>query len=240
MAFNDLLARLDDAFATQRSFIATASHELRTPLTVVRGELHQACNAAAGDARLQGHLKRMEEQVLHMQDLLGQLLWLAQTQGVGERLVNETVRLDEVAERAMQRCRMRYPEVGIHFDVQMAGEEAGLAVRGNAVLLTAAVYNLLSNAAKYGGGGGVRLVLVAAADRLVVRVSDQGPGMDAETLRRARELFYRGAGREAIDGHGIGLSLVDRIARVHGGKVAITSGPAQGTTVELALPLRRA
>lgn len=235
VAFNDLLVRLDDAFAAQRSFIATASHELRTPLTVVRGELHQVRNAVQGDAIVSGHLQRMEEQVLHMQDLLGQLLWLAQTQGVGERLVNDVVRLDEVAERAMERCRMRYPQVGIHFDMEVTDDGTDFAVKGNAVLLTAAIYNLLSNAAKYGGGGTVRLVLSSGSEAVKVRVSDQGPGMDAETLRRARELFFRASDKEATDGHGIGLSLVDRIARVHGGTVAISSGPSEGTTVELSL-----
>jgi signal transduction histidine kinase len=240
VAFNDLLARLDDAFATQRSFIATASHELRTPLTVVRGELHQARNAAQDNDAVTAHLRRMEEQVLLMQDLLGQLLWLAQTQAVGERLVNDVVRLDEVAERAMERCRMRYPEVAIHFDMHVAEEASDFTVKGNAVLLTAAVYNLLSNAAKYGGGGTVRLVLSSGPEAVMVRVHDQGPGMDAETLRRARELFFRGAQKEITDGHGIGLSLVDRIARVHGGAVAISSGPSEGTTVELSLPHRAA
>lgn len=236
VAFNGLLARLDEAFATQRSFIATASHELRTPLTVVRGELHQARNAAHADPAVTAHLQRMEDQVLHMQDLLGQLLWLAQTQGVGEQLVDAAVQLDEVAERAMERCRMRYPEVGIHFDMEVSGDTADFLVKGNAVLLTAALYNLLSNAAKYGAGGTVRLVLSCEPAAVKVRVCDDGPGMDAETLRHARELFFRGANKEATDGHGIGLSLVDRIARVHGGVVSISSGPSEGTTVELAFP----
>lgn len=238
IAFNGLLAHLDEAFQVQRAFVATASHELRTPLTVVRGQLHQALALAQGDPAVQERLHGIEEQALHMQDLLDQLLWLAQSQGAGEQLVREEVRLDEVAERAMQRCRTRYPEIQVRFDMALEDGDREPLVRGSSVLLTAAVYNLLANAAKYGGGHPVQLSLVTRAEGTTVRVKDAGPGMDEETLRRARELFFRGQEALPTDGHGIGLTLVERIARVHGGKVSIASRRGSGTTVELFLPVQ--
>jgi|GEM_PF-1292326 len=236
IAFNGLLAHLDDAFQVQRAFVATASHELRTPLTVVRGQLHQAFALAPGNPALQERLHGIEEQALHMQDLLDQLLWLAQSQGAGEQLVREEVRMDEVAERAMQRCRTRYPEIQVRFDMALEDGDREPLVRGSSVLLTAAVYNLLANAAKYGGGLPVLLSLHTHAEGTTVRVQDEGPGMDEETLLRASELFYRGHDAVPSDGHGIGLALVHRIARVHGGKVSIASRTGSGTTVELFLP----
>jgi signal transduction histidine kinase len=109
-------------------------------------------------------------------------------------------------------------------------------VRGSSVLLTAAVYNLLANAAKYGGGHPITLAIRSTAEGTSVQVRDEGPGMDGTTLFRARELFFRGPDAVPMDGHGIGLALVERIARVHGGRVSIVSRSGGGTTVELLLP----
>lgn len=238
IAFNGLLAHLDDAFQVQRAFVATASHELRTPLTIVRGQLHQALPMANEDPLLQEKLHGIEEQALHMQDLLDQLLWLAQSQGAGEQLVREEVRLDEVAERAMQRCRTRYPDIQVRFEMALDDGDREPVVLGSSVLLTAAVYNLLTNAAKYGGGHPVLLSLHSHAQGSTLQVRDEGPGMDNETLLRARELFYRGHDAVPNEGHGIGLALVDRIARVHGGTVSMETRSGAGTTVELFLPIQ--
>lgn len=236
VAFNGLLGRLDDAFQVQRSFVATASHELRTPLTIVRGQLHQAMGLAHAQGDVMERLQGIERQALHMQDLLDQLLWLAQSQGAVEQLVQEHVRMDEVAERAMERCRARYPDVQVRFDMDLDHDDREPLVQGSSVLLIAAVYNLLANAAKYGAGHPVLLVLRTRAEGTSVVVRDQGAGMDENTLLRARELFFRGLDAGPVDGQGIGLALVERIARVHGGKVSILSLPGAGTTVEFILP----
>lgn len=236
VAFNGLLGRLDDAFQVQRSFVATASHELRTPLTIVRGQLHQAMGLAHAQGDVMERLQGIERQALNMQDLLDQLLWLAQSQGAVEQLVQEHVRMDEVAERAMERCRARYPDVQVRFDMDLDHRDREPLVQGSSVLLIAAVYNLLANAAKYGAGHPVLLVLRTRAEGTSVEVRDQGAGMDENTLLRARELFFRGLDAGPVDGQGIGLALVERIARVHGGKVSILSIPGAGTTVEFILP----
>ena len=236
--FNDLLARIEGSFNVQRSFIASASHELRTPLTVVRGELHQALQLAYGQDELSAKLRIVESQALLMQDLLAQLLWLAQIHGPQESLATDEVRLDEVAERAMERCRGRYPDRSVRFNMASDPEGIEPLVRGNAVLLTAAVYNLLTNAAKYGGDGPVSLLLQATgAGQWSISITDTGPGMPSEVVQRVRELFFRAADASRSDGHGIGLALVDRIARVHHGSLDIFTVPGTGTTTALVLPM---
>ncbi|MBL7981331.1 MAG: HAMP domain-containing histidine kinase [Flavobacteriales bacterium] len=237
IAFNGLLVRLDEAFEVQRSFMATASHELRTPLTVVRGELHLAKGLVEPNGPAERHLHAVEAQAVHMQDLLDQLLWLARTQVATAALLKDRVRLDEVAERAMERCAMRYPHVPVRFELDIADEVHEPVIMGSSVLLTAAVYNLLSNAAKYGGGTTVLLSLVVSPFNASFTVADDGPGMSAETLQRAKEMFFRAVDAPAMDGHGIGLTLVDRIVRVHGGRVTIRSGSGMGTSVVLDLPI---
>jgi signal transduction histidine kinase len=237
IAFNGLLVRLDEAFEVQRSFMATASHELRTPLTVVRGELHLAKGLLQPNDPAERHLHAVEEQAVHMQDLLDQLLWLARSQVATTTLLRDRVRLDEVAERAMERCGMRYPHVPIRFELVVADDVHEPVIMGSSVLLTAAVYNLLSNAAKYGAGAPVTLGLEVGTSNASFTVTDKGPGMHPETLQRAKEMFYRAADAAPLEGHGIGLTLVDRIVRVHGGRVAIRSEVGVGTSVVLELPL---
>lgn len=235
--FNALLGRLEDTFQVQRSFIASASHELRTPLTIMRGALHHAAQRAEGMTELTNKLRTIESQALHMQDMLAQLLVLARIQGPSEHITTDLIRLDEIAERAMERCRSMYSSSSIRFDIQ-DGSGSEPLVRGNAVLLTAGFYNLLTNAAKYGGDSPIDLVLAKHADeRWSLSVTDKGPGMPAEVLARAREMFYRGSETIMADGLGVGLALVDRIAKVHGAEFSIETSKDQGTMATLQFPV---
>jgi signal transduction histidine kinase len=236
IVLNDLLARIDAAFSVQRSFIANASHELRTPLTVLRGEAHQARQLAEGRPELGQRLRGIEEQAIVMQDLLEQLLWLAQTRGAAERIPFAEVRLDEVAERALERCRARYPERPVRLAMDADAEGREPLVRGNSVLLTAALYNLLTNAVKYGGERVELRVSVLGRDA-VATVTDHGKGMAPDALARVRELFYRANDAAPLDGHGIGLALVDRIMQVHGGKLELSAVEGKGTVAAVRMAL---
>lgn len=233
--FNDLLARIDAAFSVQRSFIANASHELRTPLTILRGEAHQA-RQLLPDTEAKAHLRAIEEQAVVMQDLLEQLLWLAQTREARERIPFDAVRLDEVAERALERCRARYPDRPVRFTMDPDPEGIEPLVHGNAVLLTAALYNLLTNAVKYGGDR-VELRLGVDGGEVRATVTDHGRGMPPEVLARVRELFYRTSDAAPLDGHGVGLALVDRIMQVHGGRLELDTVPELGTVAVLRVPM---
>lgn len=232
---NELLERIDAAFQMQRSFIANVSHELRTPLTVLRGEAHQAQQLASGQAELTQRLKGVEEQAVLMQDLLEQLLWLAQTRGAAEQIPFSDVRLDEVAERALDRCRARYPDKPLRFAMEPDAEGREPLVRGNAVLLTAALYNLLTNAVKYGGDS-ASLRIAVQGDEVVVAVTDHGQGIPQEAIARVKELFFRSSTAAPLDGHGIGLALVDRIMHVHHGLLELTALPGKGTVATMRVP----
>ncbi|HRD52099.1 MAG TPA: HAMP domain-containing sensor histidine kinase, partial [Flavobacteriales bacterium] len=234
IVLNELLARIDAAFSVQRSFIANASHELRTPLTILRGEAHQAKQLAAGAEELTRRLSGIDEQAIVMQDLLEQLLWLAQTRGAAERIPFAEVRLDEVAERALERCRSRYPDRPVRFAMDPDPEGREPLVRGNAVLLTAALYNLLTNAVKYGGDR-VELRVGVQGQEVMAIVTDHGKGMAPDALARVRELFYRANDAAPLDGHGIGLALVDRIMQVHNGRLELSAVEGKGTVAVVRL-----
>lgn len=228
IVLNELLGRIDAAFSVQRSFIANASHELRTPLTILRGEAHQAKQLALGSLEMSKHLSGIDEQAIVMQDLLEQLLWLAQTRGAAERIPFAEVRLDEVVERALERCRSRFPDRPVRFAMDLDPDGREPLVRGNAVLLTAALYNLLTNAVKYGGDR-VELRVSVRGDEVVAIVTDHGKGIAPDALARVRELFYRANDAAPLDGHGIGLALVDRIMHVHNGRLELSAVEGKGT-----------
>jgi hypothetical protein len=167
---------------------------------------------------------------------LSQLLWLARTRSDPSQLPKDRVRLDELADRAMEQCRIRYPDRPVTLAMSAESEDLEPLVNVNAVLLTAALYNLLSNAAKYGGVGPIRMSIDTTADEVSACVSDTGPGMTAEMVARAKELFYRSDEARHVEGHGIGLALVERIAAVHQGWFELETAPGSGTKACLRLP----
>ena len=120
---------------------------------------------------------------------------------------------------------------GLRLEAAQAAE-----VSGNAPLLARALDNLLSNAIKYAGGE-IVLRVGAAGGRAEISVRDHGPGLPADELAKVFRPFFRGANAAAADGQGLGLAIVDRIARAHGGSAAAVNAEGGGLRVTLTLPL---
>ena len=119
----------------------------------------------------------------------------------------------------------------------------GVRIRGFPVELDRALDNLMTNAVRYGrdpasGKLAITVALKVAADRAVVSVTDQGPGVSAEEVDRLMRPFERGeAARSGSTGAGLGLPIVERVARMHGGDVQLSANSPHGLRVELRLPL---
>lgn len=225
-AFNRLLERLDEAFALQRAFIANASHELRTPIALLMADVHGLRQLAAPGQ--EAPLEVMQATLLRLSELIQQLLWMAQSTQAPENVAMTELRLDELAFEALQKARQRYPGRVITLDTTALGEaEAEPLVQGNAALLQAAIFNLISNACKYATPGTPVQVLVRSAP-LCVRVSDQGPGVAPAELPRLKQPFYRATTALVGEGSGIGLALSDRIATLHSGQLELSINAAGG------------
>lgn len=230
LALDALVARLDAALSRERRFTADAAHELRHPLAVLRMELDLA-GTATGDGERGDHLQRARDGLLRMERLVSQLLTLARVESLellddaGElspaRLAHEV--LADAAERAAPR--------GIGLSLQV---ESDATVRGSAGLLAIALGNLVDNAIAHGRMRGRVGVLVRRDGAMVeVVVDDDGPGIDADAAARVGERFLRGS-RSA--GSGLGLSIAQAIAGLHGGGIAISRSPEGGARVKLRLP----
>ncbi|GGF07990.1 two-component sensor histidine kinase [Hymenobacter cavernae] len=235
--FNTMLAGLEQAFETQKSFLAHASHELRTPLTTLTGTLETALEYDTSLAEARQSMSQSLEAARRLTALTNGLLNLAKVDGALPAFT--PVRLDECLNLALQAVRMQYPgrEWRLAFGTLPAKTEADLfMLSGNAELLTTALLNLLDNAGKYSTGP-VQTALAYADDHtLCVRVTDTGPGLSADELRHIYEPLYRAAGALARPGYGLGLPLTQRIVQRHGGRLEIVAAPGQGTTASVWLP----
>ncbi|SMC20976.1 two-component system, OmpR family, sensor histidine kinase QseC [Andreprevotia lacus DSM 23236] len=218
-AINDLLARVGSSIERERRFTADASHELRTPLAAIQVQLEVARSSPRAEARERALQQAMlaGERATH---LLGQLLALARLDA-GQ--VHARCVVLDVPALLQQAAGMISPPARIDC-------AAALPERcGDPDLLLIALRNLLDNARRYGGAT-CNVLLQADADS--IRVEDDGPGVEAVLLSRLGERFYRPDGQRE-PGSGLGLSIVARVAEVHGAHLDFYRSAGGGLGVAL-------
>jgi two-component system OmpR family sensor kinase len=239
-SLNAMLAQIEAAFEERRAsearlrrFVADASHELRTPLTSIRGyaELFRR-GADTRPEDLATSMARIEAEAERMGVLVDDLLLLARLDQ-GRPLEREPVDVDRIVADAVDAAHAIEPER----EIDVATSPDGV-VEGDPGRLRQVVDNLLENARVHTPPGTPTRVAVARDDGTVVlRVADEGPGMDPDVAARAFERFYRSdpARARATGGAGLGLSIVAAIVQAHGGTVQVVNG-GPGTTIEVRLP----
>ncbi len=236
-SFDHLLGRLDDALQVERRLTADASHELRTPLTVLSGELELLTERASPDSVEALGVRRATEQVAAMRELVEAILLLHRSAEGGRRDAGgfEVLNLGDLLREALAEAGARHP--GRESDVELNAPDE-ILVHGHLALLTAALRNLLDNAFKFTAPGDrIRVELAELADRAVVIVDDQGPGVPDAERERIFDPFYRGAeARGGTPGFGLGLPILRRIARAHGGDAEVTTSPLGGARFTLGVP----
>lgn len=235
---NRALAPARLAWANQQRFIADAAHELRTPLTLLRADsevlLRGRKKLQPDDAML---LEDIVAETNHMSNIATNLLTLARLDSNSTHREHEVVDLAELAQKAARRIQALADEKHISVQVENEGEPT---VIGDPMLLEQALLTLLDNSVKYNRQDGRIIVRTEERDHhALLEVRDTGTGIAAEDLPHMGERFYRvdkARSREA-GGTGLGLSIARSIATTHGGHLALTSAPDQGTTVTITLPL---
>ena len=234
--FDDMLGRLDEAFASQRQFIQEASHELRNPLAVIRTNLEVTLtdpDASTDDLRHTAEV--VERSTDRMTRLVDDLLLYAR---------NETPALDRERgrrRRAGARGGRRVPGAGRgpRADHLVGGRRPGLLVTGDRNALRQALANLLANATRLAPTGTqVRVRAGREGPWIWLAVDDQGPGIAPDDQDRIFQRFWRGdaerAGGEKRSG--LGLTIVRQIVEAHGGEVKLVSVLGHGSTFAIWLP----
>jgi signal transduction histidine kinase len=231
---NAMLARLETALNRERTFVSDASHELRMPLSVLKTELELALRRGRSVEELEAALRSAAEETDRLVQLAEDLLVIARSdQGkLPVRLADFKVGdvLDDVKERFAIRSR----EVGRPV---VAEAPDGLELTADPLRLRQALGNMVDNALRYGDGE-VRLSASASNGRVSLRVSDEGPGFPPEFLETAFERFSRADGSRGRGGAGLGLSIVEAIAKAHRGSAGAANRPGGGADVWLEVPAR--
>ncbi len=235
-AFDQLLGRVRLAVERERRFVADASHELRTPLTRIRGQLELLAgepNAPDASQRLEAAQRSCELLARTTESLLA----LARE----EASPIETVDLAEIAQAVQDDLTSRNGDGGPALRLVVDAPDEAL-VRGDPQLLRLLASNLIDNALKYSEG--VVTVRVTASSSapssspgksVELAVEDHGPGIAEEDVARLLRPFARG-GSSRIRGTGLGLALVDHVARVHGGTLILGPGAAGGLLATVTVP----
>ena len=227
--FNRMLDRLESAFVGQREFLDDAGHELRTPLTVLRGHL-ELLDVGNPDELAQTRELLLDE-VDRMSRLVGELIVLAKSDRP-DFVTLRQVDLTGLTVDTLAKAR------GLGDRTWTLDETASVSVPVDEQRLTQALLQLCDNAVKHTGPGDV-VALGSSYDGGTARlwVRDTGPGVAPEHHDRVFERFSRGVVAENDDGFGLGLSIVQAIARAHGGSVGLEDEQPHGARFVISLPI---
>jgi len=228
VSFNRVLELLHDAAAAQQRFVADAAHQMRTPVAGLLAQLELLLREPRA-AAVSGELATLQKGIAHLAHSANQLLSLARAEPIAA-LPDELqpIELKPLVEQLVERHLDRADKAGI----DLGAETAPVQARGDAWLLEDLLANLIDNALKYTPAGGrVTVRCGQQAGAAYLEVEDDGPGIPEVERARVRERFYRLPGSAGI-GCGLGLAIVDEIARVHGASLTIGSG-AQGRGARL-------
>lgn len=234
------VTRLRHLEEVRRDFVANVSHELRTPITSIKGFIETLVDGAYEDKEnAHRFLQIMLRQVNRLDAIIGDLLMLSRIERGSEQqrieLAREPIRA--VLKAAVEMCEKKAADKAVKIDL-ICPED--LVADINAALLEQAVVNLLDNAVKYSNqDAAIEVRAACEATELVIRVKDQGCGIDAQHLPRLFERFYRvdKARSRELGGTGLGLAIVRHIALAHRGSVSVESTVGVGSTFCLRLPM---
>ena len=245
-SFNKMLSRLDDAFTAQKQFSASAAHELRTPLAVMQTNLEVFARKKTPTIEeyqdIFGMIQNQTERLSHLSEVLLDMT------GIQTIERSETISLAELTDEVL--CDLT--SIAEQKQIKLIQEDGDCTITGSYLLLYRAVYNLVENAIKYNHPGGKVTVNIrqkksllntavppVPTDCALVEVSDTGIGISPEYQEKIFAPFFRvdKSRSRAMGGAGLGLALVNEIARQHGGEVKVLKSDKNGSTIALILPL---
>ena len=228
--FNALADTVEREELVRRQFTASVAHELRTPLAVLRSQLE---GAQDGVVRTDAHLvASLHDESLRMGRLVEDLAPLTAADAAGFALQRQAVRLDLLAQRALDAAAPRLLAHGLRVETSLQP----VVVHADEARLRQVLDNLLGNALKYvPEGGRLTVATVVGADGAALEVGDDGPGFAPDEHESVLLRFRRGRGVTA-SGSGIGLAVVVELVQAHGGTVRLGRSALGGARVSVRLP----
>lgn len=236
--FNNMLARLEEGVKIQKDFIANASHEMRTPLTAMTGQLEVALMKQRTAEKYKEVLESVLEDIKNLNKTSNRLLLLAQANTENLELEMEEIRIDDLVWQSREELLKLQPNYEVIVDLDMNPEyENHLQILGNSQLIKTAIINLIENGCKYSLNLKAVLTLKTEKSGLKIMISDSGIGIPDKDLDHIFQPFYRASNSTSARGHGIGLSLVQKIVQIHKGTIQVKSKLGEGTIFTIVFPV---
>jgi signal transduction histidine kinase len=217
-------------------FVHTVSHDLRSPLTSVIGYTELVDRAGELNENQRDFLKRIQDSIQHITSLINDLLDLGSVEaGFDSR--REFVQPEAILRYTldMLQGQIKSKRLKVHTDIAPSLP----AIRVNPIRLRQVLDNVVGNAIKYSNNGGeVRVSVQAEGDQLILRISDNGPGIPTADQPHIFDKFYRGSNiNEKITGSGLGLAIVKTIVDSHQGRIWVESVEGRGSSFFIVLPV---
>jgi signal transduction histidine kinase len=221
--FNELLERITEVFRLQNLFVSNVSHEMKNPLMKIGSQIDVALLKGRTPEQYLATLQSVRQDIREMGQLSNTLLELAKVSDLNHKLMYDEVRLDETIWEAgdlLLQAEQKY-QVQVDFADGLE-EDTQLVVKGNAQLLKTAFVNLMENGCKFSENYSVKVSLHFEKDNIEVMFTNSGV-MEQPEMDLIFEPFYRSQNTASIKGYGVGLSLVNRIVKLHGGNITVQS-----------------
>lgn len=237
ITFNQMLNRLEQSFEDYKQFVSNIAHELRTPLAAIITELELS---ESRDRCLEEYkivIKNSLTDARRLAKLSDSLLDLAKTSYDPTKITYKEVRIDELlldASNQVQKSSLCY-SVNLQFEEEFE-TDFDISVKGNEYLLKIAFINLIENCCKFSPDKHCQILISFEKKHIVLSFTDRGIGISAQELPHIFTPFFRGSNKGYVDGNGIGLSLADKIIKLHNGNISVISEVNKGTTFKIELP----
>jgi signal transduction histidine kinase len=227
------LSPVQKSYKEQQRFVDDASHELRTPLSVLQGELELALRRSRSSGEYKAAISTSLDEIQSLNELITSLLLMARGSQTNIKRSFEVIELSSLIRDLVATCGQLYTSK--HLTYQIKASE--VYIDGYPELIKRCIGNVLDNACKFTNkNGNIDVEIREIGSEVSIRVHDNGIGMAPEEVKHAYDRFWRAEEARSIRGHGLGLSLVQQIVELHGGKVKIASKKDAGTTVTLLFP----
>lgn len=234
---NQLLNRLQEGFELQRRFISNASHELSTPLTSISSQLEVAFQREREAAEYKKVMHSIYQDVRHMSKLTKTLLEFAKASGNKGGLDINLVRIDDILFKLPAEMSKINADYAVFLQFKNLPEDHdSLLVFGNEELLMTAIRNIVINACKYSDDHQGRVLMEVDEKKIFISIADNGKGIPESELNTIFQPFYRVEENLGTEGFGLGLSLAERIIKLHKGTIEVNSKLGEGTTFMIYLP----
>lgn len=232
--FNDMLERLDHAFASQKRLSEDLSHDLKTPLTIMKGEFEVSLKKLRRQEEYEAVLRSSLEEVNKIIRLADNMLMLASFEAQNIIPDRKALDLNLLVQSALNSIKKLADEKRI--EISLSHDE-GITLKGDERQLKQLFLNLLDNAIKYTPEGGkVTISVRQEKEGVRIKIQDTGRGIAADQIDRIFDRFYRADKSRAGQGFGLGLSIVKSVVDAHGGKIGVESSPGLGTAFIVFFP----